>query len=433
MTEHPDFHSDAFSPNHDTFWYSLFLNAPHAMALASKDGCWLRINLKAQLLLPPALAFKGHAIRASLIAEDQPLWDQFWSMINYEAAPRHIDLHMAHDLPDTKTQQRECIRIHVDACGSDTQLLTLTTCPVADEHLHRACKEELSAICDHIPALVAFVDQNQRYQFCNTTYTTWFGLDKDQLIGHHLNTVLDELAYARAEPHIKKALKGHTAQFENEILTLSGYRYVATKYVPHHTKDHVDGFHVFVFDISEHKALEDQLSFEATHDPLTSLPNKRALTTLLRHALARRSRSDRGMALIYLDLDHFANLNLEHGQEFGDMVLQHVARTLIEQVRQTDIVARWDGDEFIVVLEGLEEPESDALSIAGKILTALQNTSKVNRKPVHLAGCIGISTVKAEQSVTLEELISAADHAMHQAKSQGRNQTILHPLTDRPY
>ncbi len=434
MTEPSASHSDDFTSNpagfSDTFWFNVFQQAPHAMALASADGLWVEINNRAQALLPASVACKGQPIRACFIAEDQPLWDEFWAT-RQTATISPIDLRLispcqGRTLAFQLTQP-------LTGSGTDQCLITLLEHPESDELVHAPCREQLNTICNNIPALIGFVDNTQHYRFCNKTYTTWFGLDPEQLVGSNLRSVLDELAFARAEPHIKKALKGYTAQFENEVLTLSGYRYVSTMYVPHHTQNGVDGFHVFVFDITDRKALEDQLSFEATHDPLTSLPNRRALTTLLRHALARRSRSDRGMALIYLDLDHFTNLNIEYGQEFGDMVLQHVARILIEQVRQTDIVARWEGDEFIVALEGLEEPESDALSIAGKILTAMQQTRKINRKPIHLAGCIGISTVKAEQPVTLEELISAADHAMHQAKSQGRNQTVLHPLPERMY
>ncbi len=345
---------------------------------------------------------QGHALGTLCLLDNQPR--------TFSAQ----DLQSLHDVADLAQQffhrleqEQNLISSHQKVMDAYVQQL-------------KASQHGFHLLTQHVPALVAYVDTEVRYKFCNAMYTDWLGYEADTLVGQHLSQVLDEIAYARAEPHIRKALRGLKTQFENEMETLKGHTYVQTSYIPDVQAGVVQGFYVLVFDISDRKALEDQLSYEATHDPLTSLPNRRAFTTQLRGALARRQRADRGLALLFLDLDNFKALNDQHGQQYGDQVLQHLSRTLIAAIRQTDTVARWAGDEFIIALEGLDNPQQDVTLIANKIQDSLQDPALIAKIPTRLTCSMGIAIAEKNQNVSIDQLLSDADSAMYRAKSKGK-------------
>jgi diguanylate cyclase (GGDEF)-like protein/PAS domain S-box-containing protein len=177
-------------------------------------------------------------------------------------------------------------------------------------------------------------------------------------------------------------------------------------------------------DISERKAAEEQIQLLAFYDPLTRLPNRRLLMDRLQHALASSSRSGREGALLFLDMDHFKDLNDTLGHETGDMLLQQVAQRLTACVRSHDTVARLGGDEFVVVLETLGndslENAAKAEAVGEHILAVLNRPYQLSTHEHICSTSIGITLFK-DQEVTIEELMKQADIAMYQAKKQGRN------------
>lgn len=172
-------------------------------------------------------------------------------------------------------------------------------------------------------------------------------------------------------------------------------------------------------DISERKAAELHMTHLAYHDPLTGLPNRILFSDRVRQALLVAQRSGEHLALMFIDLDRFKPINDTHGHHVGDLVLQEVARRISSTVRAADTVARVGGDEFVVLLTGLDDAPA-AVNVAAKIHTALRQPFEYGELSLHLSSCIGIS-LSPEHGSTEQELAAHADNAMYEAKQAGRD------------
>ncbi len=157
----------------------------------------------------------------------------------------------------------------------------------------------------------------------------------------------------------------------------------------------------------------------ATHDTLTSLPNRALFNETLVHAIAQAGRHQRSLALFFLDMDRFKNINDTLGHGVGDRVLQEAARRLTSAVRSSDLVARLGGDEFVLLVEEFRDA-ADLADIASKVLAGFGPTFTVDGQELALSASIGICTYPAD-GADAQSLLSNADIAMYRAKEQGRN------------
>ncbi|MGZ5032926.1 MAG: putative bifunctional diguanylate cyclase/phosphodiesterase [Usitatibacter sp.] len=157
----------------------------------------------------------------------------------------------------------------------------------------------------------------------------------------------------------------------------------------------------------------------ATHDSLTALPNRALFNETLTHAIARAGRHKRPLALFFMDMDRFKNINDTLGHGVGDRVLQEVARRLSAAVRSSDLVARLGGDEFVLLVEDFRDA-ADLADIAAKMLESFGPTFTVDGQELGLSASIGICTYP-EDGADSQMLLSNADIAMYRAKEQGRN------------
>jgi diguanylate cyclase (GGDEF)-like protein/PAS domain S-box-containing protein len=191
------------------------------------------------------------------------------------------------------------------------------------------------------------------------------------------------------------------------------------------------------FDISERKKMEDQVRQLAFYDPLTGLPNRRLLDDRLAQAIAETKRSSRHKALMVLDLDKFKILNDTHGHALGDLLLIEATTRLKKCVRAIDTVARFGGDEFVVLLNELDPNKEKATIQAGivaeKIRTSLATTYNLkartdgdNSEVVEhsCTSSIGV-IVFGKQDATLEDIFMRADATMYKAKEAGRNLVLF--------
>ena len=184
---------------------------------------------------------------------------------------------------------------------------------------------------------------------------------------------------------------------------------------------HYVGTHL---DITERKAAEEKINLLAFYDPLTQLPNRRLLSDRIKLASASSARSGRKVALLFIDLDNFKNLNDTLGHDIGDLLLQQVAQRLELCVREGDTVARLGGDEFVVILDGLSEQALEAAAqtegVGEKIIAALNQPYQLAGHECHSTPSIGITLFSGhEQSADM--LFKQADIAMYQSKKAGRN------------
>ncbi|MDP1654960.1 MAG: EAL domain-containing protein [Hylemonella sp.] len=177
-------------------------------------------------------------------------------------------------------------------------------------------------------------------------------------------------------------------------------------------------------DISKRKRAEDETQRLAFYDTLTGLPNRRLLMDRLMQTMAISARSHHHCALLFIDLDNFKDLNDSLGHDVGDQLLEQVATRLVKCIREGDTAARFGGDEFVVMLEGLSEESSEAASqveiVAEKILAALNQPYELMGKQHSSTPSIGITLFSGSEPGA-DELLKRADVAMYQAKAAGRN------------
>jgi len=176
-------------------------------------------------------------------------------------------------------------------------------------------------------------------------------------------------------------------------------------------------------DISERKASEERVRHAAHFDQLTDLPNRGLFFDRLGQALALARREGKSGALLFLDLDHFKQVNDQLGHAAGDSLLLEVATRLRGQVRESDTVARLGGDEFTVILPGLGD-RADASRVADLILAAIAQPCTIAGAAVKIEISIGIALFP-EHGDTVEEIVSAADAAMYRAKQAGRHRAVF--------
>jgi diguanylate cyclase (GGDEF)-like protein/PAS domain S-box-containing protein len=173
-------------------------------------------------------------------------------------------------------------------------------------------------------------------------------------------------------------------------------------------------------DISSRKQAEEALVQMANHDALTGLPNRALLRDRLALAIAQAQRTQRQVAVMFLDLDRFKHVNDSLGHEAGDRMIVELARRLADALRESDTVARQGGDEFVVVLPDLAGPD-DAALIARKLLAALSRSLDLCGHEIFPTGSIGIAMYPRD-GADGPGLLKAADSAMYRAKAEGRNQ-----------
>lgn len=172
-------------------------------------------------------------------------------------------------------------------------------------------------------------------------------------------------------------------------------------------------------DVSERMATQEHLDYLAFHDPLTNLPNRAFFQDRLNHAMAKAHRSNKLIALLFLDLDGFKTINDSLGHAIGDQLLKAVAQRLSEIVRSSDTVARLGGDEFTLILEEITQVQQISTA-ADKILAAFHEPYSIEGQELFITASIGIAIYHFDER-SAEDLVRAADTAMYHAKEHGRN------------
>ncbi len=181
----------------------------------------------------------------------------------------------------------------------------------------------------------------------------------------------------------------------------------------------VDEFISVSRDITERKLVEEQIEHQAYHDALTGLPNRRLFRDRLTIALAHARRLNAPLAVVFLDLDRFKDVNDTLGHSFGDELLKAVAIKLKTALRQEDSIARMGGDEFTILIANLKSPD-DALKIGQKILDVVAQPIRIEGNEMFITTSIGIALFPNDGD-TAEALLKNADHAMYRAKEAGPN------------
>jgi diguanylate cyclase (GGDEF)-like protein/PAS domain S-box-containing protein len=286
-----------------------------------------------------------------------------------------------------------------------------------------ASERLLRTIADNLPVLIAYIDRDERYQFANATYEAWFGVPPSNMLGRTVRDALGDALYEQGRDFLQQSLAGHPSRYETEVAGLYGVRRVDIAGIPDVRDGVVHGMVVLASDVTAARRHEQELDRLARVDILTGLPNRRCYEERLAEALQRAARSGRGLALMFLDLDHFKQINDTLGHAGGDVVLQEFGRRLKASVRATDIVSRLAGDEFTIVLEGLNDAQEAAL-VAGKVIEAMREKVAIQDRTWQVSASIGVAYVHG-QMADAAALSQQADAALYRAKAEGRGRYAL--------
>jgi diguanylate cyclase (GGDEF)-like protein/PAS domain S-box-containing protein len=182
---------------------------------------------------------------------------------------------------------------------------------------------------------------------------------------------------------------------------------------------HIRGIVFNSRDVTDRKVIQQRIQHLAYHDNLTGLPNRSLLQDRLAHSIARAERSGRKVGVLFIDLDNFKNINDTLGHDVGDELLRQVSRRLTECVRLEDTIARQGGDEFIVLLDSLDDGRGASV-VAQKILNTLRQPFQLGATEQHVSGSVGIA-LYPEDGRDPQTLMKSADTAMFHGKGLGKN------------
>ena len=171
--------------------------------------------------------------------------------------------------------------------------------------------------------------------------------------------------------------------------------------------------------ITEQKNIQNLLDYQAHHDILTGLPNRVLFNDRLVKAIEKAKRNNSKFALLFIDLDYFKEINDSLGHAVGDEILKVVTARLKKVIREEDTVARFGGDEFIIILEDLKNAQDSSL-VAEKILNVLSQSMSIDNNLLYISSSIGIS-IYPDDGTSVQNLLKYADSAMYKAKAEGRN------------
>ena len=290
-----------------------------------------------------------------------------------------------------------------------------------EEHLHRL--RQSAAVFDNSAEGVIITAPDERIVAVNPAFTAITGYTEEEVLGETPRILSSGIQGPDFYRGLWRELK-ETDVWQGEIWNRRKSGEVFPEYLTISAVRDEQGVltnYVSVFaDITEVKRSQEELDFLANHDPLTELPNRRLFNDRLDHALDHARRNDSALAVLFLDLDGFKNVNDSLGHPVGDRLLVQVAQRLAQRIRQTDTLARIGGDEFLILLESVAGPE-DVEVVARDILEEFRDSFRLAGQEISLSASMGISLYPADGEDTAT-LMKNADAALFRAKEQGRGQ-----------
>ena len=358
------------------------------------------------------------------------------------SAPRSFRYQREHTMPggERRTLLIEVARLVGDAEHHDRlyTVVDITERERGAADLENARALLIRAVNSMSDGFVLF-GADDRILLCNQVYaSTLEGFGSAQsIVGMHVEDIVrQQIANGQPVPPeyagdterwVAERLAQHRrADGQPHVQQLTGGRWVQS--IRHRTPD--GGIVVLRSDITAFKDSEQAAQLLAQHDPLTGLPNRRLLHSRLAQALTRTRRASAIAAVLLIDLDGFKSINDTHGHEAGDEVLRVIANRLTAALRDADTVARFGGDEFIAVIDGVKH-EADCGAVAAKIIDAVARpippiwTTLGHTAEVHINCSVGVSLYPRD-ATDPDTLVRMADAAMYQSKQAGPGRFVYH-------
>ncbi len=327
------------------------------------------------------------------------------------------------------------VKLVRDTCGITTGIVMglhdLTRTRQTEQRLRQS-----ATVFENTAEGVFITDANGKIIDINRAFTEITGYERDEVIGRNpkiLNSARhDESLYRELWSSLKE-----TGQWRGETWDRrkdgSLYPVWLTISSVFEDKGKLTNYVALFSDISTVKRSQEQMEYLAHHDALTGLPNRLLFNDRLNQALKHAERNQLMLAVTFLDLDRFKNINDSLGHQAGDILLKQVAKALVHRVRQEDTVARVGGDEFILLLENIYDVKNAAVA-AEKLMLAFNEPFKLQGQEIHVSASMGIS-IYPRDGQDASMLLRNADSAMYRAKEGGRNnyQFYTHELTKKAF
>ncbi len=301
----------------------------------------------------------------------------------------------------------------------------------------RERERQLQILMDNLPGMAyrCLYDPDWTMKFVSQGCTKLTGYEPDELVNNRVTSyaaLVSDASNQQLFEQVRVALeKEESFSLEYEVTRKDGSRIWVWERGRGVQEDdgslHLEGI---ILDISDRKVLETELEQMATRDPLTGLLNRREMSRVLDEELQRARRYQRPMAVLWVDFDHFKDVNDTYGHAAGDSVLRAISRLLLGSVRSVDSIGRFGGEEFVIVLPemDLEEAQETAERLRRKVAEEPQPLG--NGEAVPLTISVGVA-VYPDHGQTASTLCAAADKAMYLAKDRGRNCVAMAHLHDQ--
>ncbi len=293
---------------------------------------------------------------------------------------------------------------------------------ISERKAAQAQMDKLSRALDQSADCVLITDREGIAEYVNPAFEAVTGYGRTEILGRKSN-IIKSGKHDRAfyEDLWSTILSGRV--FRDVLINKrkDGTLYYEEKTITPLKDEHGEITHFISTgkDITERMQTQERLQYLAHHDVLTHLPNRALFADRLEHALSRTRKSDRIVAVLFLDLDRFKIINDTLGHEIGDTALRSLSERLLSCVRESDTVARLGGDEFAVIMEDMRTT-ADVAPVARKILDMLSQPFHVEDRELYITGSIGISMYPSDGR-DAATLLKHADIAMYRAKDLGRN------------
>lgn len=324
---------------------------------------------------------------------------------------------------------QHCVISIVDISSSDLREKALRNQSTTLNNVVSELQEkdyELQTIFQNTQNAIIIFDQSGDILNANPAASEILHLNNKKLTKYKIYNLIeglspDSFGHSDSENLIRKQLPEKGTEQEMLAMNAKGAKIpvsLSSNIIPY--EEQSTRFFIFFRDITEKKRTEDQLYHMARFDSLTNLYNRASFSDILNRSIQSHHRASNRLSVFFIDLDRFKIVNDKLGHDAGDILLQKVAERLSSCCRTNDIIARWAGDEFVILLEQQERQRS-SITVAEKILKSFKKSFLIKNQETHIGCSIGIAQFPDDGN-NPETLISNADQAMYQAKSEGKGQ-----------
>ncbi|MEO8400652.1 MAG: EAL domain-containing protein [Gammaproteobacteria bacterium] len=287
------------------------------------------------------------------------------------------------------------------------------------EKLLKESEEQYRLVTDALPVLIAYIDNTLHFRYNNKVYESWYQKPLTEITGKSIKEIVGDNAFVTFNENYQKVLATNKQVTFETILHMNNEneRYASVTLIPHMRNGKLDGIFSLMGDMTP------RINYLATHDSLTDLPNRSLFNARFSHSLERAHAYQKKIALFFLDLDHFKNINDTLGHDLGDQLLIKVTERIKKHLRDEDTLARLGGDEFTILLYDVSPEE--IIVIAKRVCDAFSLPFHLGAHEVFITTSIGIS-IYPDDGSDMQILLKNADIAIYRAKEQGRNTFVFY-------